>query len=118
MLNVSQLGPASLSPMTLVDSSSTGQIFRVQSAHLKNKRHTNSPLTVHLADKSTILSTHTAELPFPCLPRKAQTVHLFPALKGTSLLSVSQLCDGGCTATFHKTHVLVDFQGNTILQGQ
>jgi len=39
-------------------------------------------------------------------------------LKGTSLLSVSQLCDVGCTATFHKTHVVVDFQGNTILQGQ
>jgi len=73
---------------------------------------------VHLADKSTILSTHTTELPFPCLPRKARTVHLFPALKGTSLISVSQLCDVGCTATFHKTHVVVDFQGNTILQGQ
>jgi len=118
MLNVSQLGPASLSPKTLVDSGSAGRFCQVQSAHLKNKRRTNSPLTVQLADKSTILSTHTAELPFPCLPRKARTVHLFPALKGTSLLSVSQLCDRGCTATFHKTHVLVDFQGNTILQGQ
>jgi len=71
MLNVSQLGPASLSPKTLVDSGSTGHFFQVQSAHLKNKRRTNSPLTVHLADKSIILSTHTAELPFPCLPRKA-----------------------------------------------
>jgi len=118
MLNILQLGPASLSPKTLVDSGSTGHFFHVQSAHLKNKRHTNTPLTLHLADKSAILSAQTAKLPFPCLPRKARTVHLFPALKGTSLISVSQLCDVGYTATFHKTHGAIHFLGKTILQGQ
>lgn len=64
------------------------------------------------------MSTHTAELPLPALPRKSRIAHLFPALKGTSLLSVSQLCDAGCTATFKNNIVEVTLNAKTILTGQ
>jgi len=63
------------------------------------------------------MSSHTAELPLPMLPRKARVVHLFPALKGTSLISVSQLCDAGCVATFTNSAVVVTYENHTIVKG-
>ena len=110
------LGPATQTNI-IVDSGSTGHFFQIDARHLQKRRRTKNPLTIHLADKSTILSTHTAELPLRDLPRNARQVHLFPALKGTSLISVSQLCDAGCTATFTSQNVQVLFNEKTILSG-
>jgi len=62
-------------------------------------------------------STHEAELPIPELPLQARKTHIFPALQETSLISVGQLCDVGCTATFDKHSAEVYYQGKIILQG-
>ena len=53
----------------------------------------------------------------PQLPAPATAVHLFPSLATGSLISIGQLCDSGCTATFTKTKATVSHNGNTILQG-
>jgi hypothetical protein len=72
---------------------------------------------VALPDNSTITSTHIAELALLPLPKEARTAHLFPALQGTSLLSIGKLCDAGCTATFTKHYVTITFQNKPLLTG-
>jgi len=44
-------------------------------------------------------------------------VHLFPSLGETSLLSIGQLCDAGCTALFTANKVTIKHNNTTILQG-
>ena len=62
-------------------------------------------------------STHTAQLSIPGLPKAALEAHLFPALKNTSLLSISQLCDSDCEALFTKNKVQIKHQGQIALEG-
>jgi len=64
-----------------------------------------------------MIATHTAELDLPNLPVQARTAHIFPELGNTSLLSVGQLCDAQCTATFTDTTVTITHNNKTILQG-
>ena len=72
---------------------------------------------MELPDKSQIVSTHTTELYLPPLPPSARIAHIFPALQNTSLLSISKLCDAGCTALFSKDNVTVTHQEKVILKG-
>ena len=60
-------------------------------------------INVLLPNHDKIQATHTANLNVPHLPSAARNVHLFPSLASGSLLSVGQLCDSGCTATFTNT---------------
>ena len=63
-------------------------------------------------------SSHTASLQLhPSLPLMAGDAHILPELTTTSLISIGQLCDHGCTATFTAANVTVDYQGATILTG-
>ena len=64
-------------------------------------------------------STHTAKLNIPELPIEARESHLFPALQGTSLMSIPKLCDAGCIATFDKQKVTITLKHSkkAILQG-
>jgi hypothetical protein len=46
------------------------------------------------------------------------SVHLFPALGNTSLLSIGQLCNAGCTATFtNSTVTILHSQSGLIFTG-
>ena len=83
-----------------------------------NERPTTSPVTVHLADDRTIHSTHEGHLPFDNLPPDALRCHKFPALGGTSLLSVGQLCDHGCEAHFTHDTVTITRDDVTVLTGK
>lgn len=89
----------------------------MDSPHLHHKQPVGEPLHVKLPDDSTIKSTHTAELQIPGLPKSAKRVHLFPSLGNTSLLSIGQLCDSGCKATFTADKVIITHRNNTILSG-
>lgn len=62
-------------------------------------------------------STHEAELDLPTLPFAARRVHIIPALKTASLLSMGQLCDAGCTVTFDATSVTVQLDDTQLLSG-
>jgi hypothetical protein len=79
----------------------------------------NDPIGIQVAlpNGHTMRSTHTAILPIANLPVKARQAHIFPALATGSLLSVGQLCDQGCKATFTATTMNVTLQGNTVLKG-
>ena len=65
--------------------------------------------TVTLPDASTIQSNKTAQLPLsPQLSSAAQSSHILPGLKSTSLLSVGKMCDDGCDVIFRpkKVHII------------
>ena len=74
-------------------------------------------IDVILPNNESITSTHTATLDLPQLPAPAKDVHLFPTLATGSSISVGQLCDNGCTATFTKNKATVTHNGTTILEG-
>ena len=57
-------------------------------------------------------STHTAKLNIPELPTAACESHLFPALQGTSLISIAKLCDAGCIAIFDKHTVAIKLKNS------
>ena len=62
-------------------------------------------------------STHEAELDLPSLPPSARHVHIVPALHTSSLLSMGQLCDAGCTVTFDSLSVTVRLQHEVLMHG-
>jgi hypothetical protein len=61
--------------------------------------------------------THIVDLNLLDLPPAACIAHIFPALGNTSLLSIGQLCDAGCTATFTADSVHIKLQEKLIIQG-
>jgi hypothetical protein len=71
-----------------------------------NEKPTSNGIHVTLPNRQIIRSTHTCELKQPQLPLGAGTAHKFPHL-AHPLLSISQLCDHGCVATFTTTEVRI-----------
>ena len=51
------------------------------------------------------------------LPLQATKAHLFPSLGPSSLVSIGQLCDAGCTAKFHHDKVHIKYHGDIIITG-
>jgi len=111
----------------VADTGATTHCF--ESTEIKNSYiHTNIPvtkvtptssgITVLLPNNATMQATHTGQLHIPGLSEKARTTHIFPTLASGSLLSIGQLCDEGCTATFTKNKLYVYKDGKIILQGQ
>ena len=62
--------------------------------------------------------THTRQLNIPTLPPAACVQNSFPEMKTTGLLSIDQLCDHGCSATFSQHHLVIkNKRATTILVG-
>ena len=59
-------------------------------------------IIVLLPNGGHMTSTHIRSLNIPTLPPNACIQHMFPEMKTTGLVSIGQLCDHGCTATFSK----------------
>ena len=71
-----------------------------------------------LPNGNTMSSTHTRILDIPSLPQEACIQHLFPQMTTTGLLSIGQLCDHGCTATFSEKKLIIrNKEGVVIIVG-
>ena len=71
-----------------------------------------------LPNGNTMISTHTANLNIPTIPMQATQVHIFPDMEGsTPLLSIGNLCDHGCIATYDKDKVIIKRNNEIILIG-
>ena len=84
---------------------------------LINIQPTTTPIHITMPDNTTITSTHTCNLDIPSLPTTATQGHLFPDMGPTALLSIGQLCDVGCDATFTADTCTINFMGDSILTG-
>jgi hypothetical protein len=79
---------------------------------------TKSPILVSLPNGASLQSTNkTCNLALPQLSQAAQDAHILPGLTHSSLVSIGELCDAGCTATFDEHKVLIQQENNTLLQG-
>jgi hypothetical protein len=70
---------------------------------------------------ATMRSTHEADLELTTTilpPPEATSAHIFPDLATHSLVSIGQLCDSGCVATFNSNSVIVSKDGATVLTGK
>ena len=77
-----------------------------------------TPVNVLLPNGSHMSSTHTRQLNIPTLPPAECVQHRFPAMKTTGLLSIGQLCDHECSATFYQHHLVIkNKRATTILVG-
>ena len=62
-------------------------------------------------------SNETTMLCLQNIPDTAAKAHVFPDITEHSLLSIGQLCDAGCLATFDATSVNVIHNDTTIRKG-
>ena len=62
-------------------------------------------------------NTHEGLLNLPQLPPGACKTYLIAKMQ-SSLVSIGQLCDAGCIATFNKHHVFIKKDGELIRQGK
>ena len=73
-----------------------------------NKVKTHQGLRVILLDVSLMQENHKAKLNLsPLLSTRGKTAHISPHLWSWELISIGQLCDGGCTTTFTATNMKV-----------
>ena len=103
--------------VTVADSGASG--------HYLTLRHTTQlptwpakfPITVKLPDGTRIQNTNECYLPIPDIPHDSIITRIFPQLQTASLLSLGQLCNAGCDATFNKDTLAVYLRGKKILKG-
>ena len=88
-------------------------------ATCQNIRPTTNPIKVIVAQGATMTSTHEGDILIPDLPPEACKAHLFKELEhgSGSLVSLGQLCDSRCHATFTATLVQVFYKNKCILTG-
>ena len=84
---------------------------------MNNEKTSQNPITVALADHSTMQSYAEGDLPIPGLPPEALKAHEFEALGPTSLISIPQLCDAGCEANFVREKATIKHNNQDIMQG-
>ena len=105
------------SSTAIVDSGTTGNYLTATSpcVHKTSMQH---PIQLHMPNGEIITSSHKALLPMTQLPIKAREAIVFPKLR-KALLSVSTLCNNGCTATFDskEVNIIGDKDNKVLLKG-
>jgi hypothetical protein len=107
------LGPPTTS--VVADAGSTAHFF--QDPPVLNRCLSASPVAIANPNGSTMCSTHKGEMDLPTSPLSAHAVHVAPDPQSHSPLSIGQLCDAGCVATFAATELIVRHNDTIILQG-
>ena len=79
--------------------------------------HKTPLLQVQLPNGKYMHSNNATTLPFPELSQQSRKAHIFPELKSANLLSIGQLCNDGCTATFTKNTMTITKNDSIILSG-
>jgi hypothetical protein len=103
--------------MGIADTAASGNYITTD-CPVTDKHPISNGIDVTLPNGVNITSTHTSLLQLRHeLPLGARKADIFPGLKSGSLVSIGQLCDHGCTATFTATQVQIFHQERLILTG-
>ena len=97
----------------VADTSTTGH-FLESSTSYTNKLVAHPGISVLIPNHGVMKSTQTVQLTLPFLLPEACKAQVFPCLVLGSLISIGQLCDYGCAATFTTTTVTVSLGGNQV----
>ena len=101
----------------IADTGASGHYIRSNDPHIKTNG-TKIPILVGLPNGAVLQSTNTTcQLALPQLPTTAREAHIIPGLTHSSLVSIGQLCDAGCQATFDKHKVTITKEQTTLLCG-
>ena len=73
------------------------------------------PLSVGCPNGQAIISTTSTQLAIPKIPPTANNARVFDGLKTGNLLSIGQLCDSNCQATFTKDKVTISNQDKQVV---
>ena len=124
------IGPARTTSTIVADTGAPGHFFEgngITNDAIGQYINVHLPLTdiqptqrgieVMLPNAARMKSTHTVMLNMDNLPPEARRVHIFPHLVSSSLLSIGQLCNAGCTALFDKQKIYIFHNGKIIMQG-
>ena len=123
-LNIRQVPKAlssSAQPESQLPCADTGSshilLLQTDTSQLSNVREGNH-IRVSLPNGDTISSSLTGDLHLPHLSEPL-TAYIFPDdMLSTSLISISELCNNGCVATFTSDDVHVTCEGLTVLHHQ
>ena len=114
----SQLSHTHDSTPVILDTGATHHFYTESSApQLSNMHLTPNGIRVLLPNNNVIKSKYKASLNIPNFPTPAQAVHLFSTLASNNLLSIGQLCDHGCRATFDRNSATITHNNVPILHG-
>ena len=102
-----------MDPNAFLDSGTSCHYLKVN-ASLQDVTHVNDKVSITLPNRESILSTHRGYVPIADLTKAARCAEILPGLEMSSLLSVNQLCDKGCTVVFTKTQATVSKNCNII----
>ena len=74
--------------------------------YLKKVTKLLDPNKICLPDNTSLTPTHTGVLDLhPSLSQKSQESRVVPVLSNSSLFSIGQACDEGCSTIFSSTHL-------------
>ncbi|EEC45165.1 predicted protein [Phaeodactylum tricornutum CCAP 1055/1] len=114
----SSVVPSPPSPHTsaIADTGCTGHYITVNCPHT-HKRPASPSLAVRVPNGAVLRSSHIATLALPGFSPSACQAHIFPGLTSHPLISIGQLCDDGCTATFSATRLEIHRDTTLLLSG-
>ena len=99
----------------IADSGASGHYIAIKHQP-KNSWRTESPISVRLPNGEQLKNTHECLLDMPQLPKSARLARIFPGMKH-SLLSLGQLCDGGCKVELDSEEVKINLHEVNIMTG-
>jgi hypothetical protein len=102
--------------LAIADTGSTAH-FGTIDAPVINKRLSLNPISIRTPNGTIMTLTHEADLDLPMLPPAARHIHIVPELASSSLISMGQLCDAGCSVAFTATDVNVSVNDTVVLTG-
>ena len=106
-------------PQAIADTGATGHY--ISPNHIRTCTHitpTNHGPTILAANGHKMTPTHSVTVPLaPALSKQAQQGHVLRNLSTGSLISIGNLCDDNCTATFSKNQITVTKNGTPIIHG-
>jgi hypothetical protein len=95
--------------LAIANTGSTANFGIIEDAPVLNKCPTLNPITIQNPNGSIMTSADEAELDLPMLPpAAARHIHIIPdLLASSSLISMGQLCNAGCSISFTATEVTI-----------
>jgi hypothetical protein len=108
--------PPSFHTSAIADTGCTGHYISISCPH-SDRKPSRPSLAVRVPNGAVLHSSHTATLDLPGFLPAACQAHIFPGLASHPLLSIGQLCDDGCTATFSATRLDIHRDNILLLSG-